>query len=119
MNTLRHMYVCLHLKKTLVRVISFTSFLLWKCMLTSWRWNQGPYIAGEKITSVDLSLAPKLYHLDVALGHFKKWTVPASLTHFHKYKEVYNFYTLLCTGCSFVFVFCVQQSDGFLACVPR
>ncbi|KAM3698151.1 hypothetical protein ACB098_06G167300 [Castanea mollissima] len=50
--------------------------------------THGPYIAGEKITSVDLSLAPKLYHLDVALGHFKKWTVPASLTHFHKYKEL-------------------------------
>ncbi|GMY08645.1 glutathione S-transferase DHAR2-like [Fagus crenata] len=48
----------------------------------------GPYIAGEKITAVDLSLAPKLYHLDVALGHFKKWSVPESLTHFHKYKEL-------------------------------
>jgi len=48
----------------------------------------GPYIAGEKITAVDLSLAPKLYHLDVALGHFKNWTVPENLTHFHKYKKL-------------------------------
>ncbi|XP_048326128.2 glutathione S-transferase DHAR2 isoform X2 [Ziziphus jujuba] len=47
----------------------------------------GPYVAGEKVTAVDLALAPKLYHLDVALGHFKKWTVPADLTHLHKYKE--------------------------------
>ena len=88
-------------------------------MPITWRWKQGLYIAGEKITSIDLSLAPKLYHLDVALGYFKKWTEPKSLTHFHKYKEVYNFYTLLCTGRSFVFVFCVQQSDGLLACMPR
>ncbi|KAB1217981.1 Glutathione S-transferase DHAR2 [Morella rubra] len=48
----------------------------------------GPYIAGEKITAVDLSLAPKLYHLDVALGHFKNWTVPENLTHFHNYKKL-------------------------------
>ncbi|KDP46078.1 hypothetical protein JCGZ_06589 [Jatropha curcas] len=47
----------------------------------------GPFIAGEKISAVDLSLAPKLYHLDVALGHFKKWTVPENLTHFHSYKK--------------------------------
>ncbi|KAF5467230.1 hypothetical protein F2P56_017077 [Juglans regia] len=48
----------------------------------------GPYVAGEKITAVDLSLAPKLFHLEVALGHFKNWTVPESLTHFHNYKKL-------------------------------
>ncbi|XP_042968383.1 glutathione S-transferase DHAR2-like [Carya illinoinensis] len=48
----------------------------------------GPYVAGEKMTAVDLSLAPKLYHLEVALGHFKNWTVPESLTHFHIYKKL-------------------------------
>ncbi|PON75328.1 S-crystallin [Parasponia andersonii] len=48
----------------------------------------GPYVAGEKISAVDLSLAPKLHHLDVALEHFKKWTVPAELTHFHNYKNL-------------------------------
>ncbi|KAL5569154.1 hypothetical protein UlMin_025729 [Ulmus minor] len=48
----------------------------------------GPYIAGEKVTAADLSLAPKLYHLDVALEHFKKWTVPAELTHYHNYKKL-------------------------------
>ncbi|KAB2598184.1 glutathione S-transferase DHAR2-like [Pyrus ussuriensis x Pyrus communis] len=48
----------------------------------------GPYIAGEKVTAADLSLAPKLYHLKVALGHFKKWTVPADLAHYHKYTEL-------------------------------
>nr|TKS17713.1 dehydroascorbate reductase [Populus alba] len=45
----------------------------------------GPFIAGEKITAVDLSLAPKLYHLEVALGHFKNWTIPDNLTHVLNY----------------------------------
>ncbi|KAK9283356.1 hypothetical protein L1049_011598 [Liquidambar formosana] len=48
----------------------------------------GPYINGENITAVDLSLAPKLYHLEVALGHFKNWTVPESLTHVHNYMKL-------------------------------
>ncbi|KAK0593153.1 hypothetical protein LWI29_031966 [Acer saccharum] len=50
--------------------------------------NGGPFIAGEKITAVDLSLVPKLYHLKIALGHFKKWSVPESLTHVHNYIKV-------------------------------
>ncbi|PWA35974.1 dehydroascorbate reductase 2 [Artemisia annua] len=51
----------------------------------------GPYVNGRKKTAVDLSLAPKLYHLEVALGHFKKWTVPETLTHVHMYtKSLYN-----------------------------
>ncbi|XP_061372224.1 glutathione S-transferase DHAR2-like [Gastrolobium bilobum] len=48
----------------------------------------GPYVAGEKVTAVDLSLAPKLYHLVVALDHFKKWTIPENLAHVHKYVEL-------------------------------
>ncbi|OMO89829.1 hypothetical protein CCACVL1_07610 [Corchorus capsularis] len=47
----------------------------------------GPYIAGEKITAADLSLGPKLYHLEIALGHFKKWTVPENLTCVHNYMK--------------------------------
>lgn len=47
---------------------------------------------GEKITAVDLSLAPKLYHLEVTLAHFKKWTVPESLTHVHNYTKVCYFF---------------------------
>lgn len=49
---------------------------------------QGPYVNGANICSVDLSLAPKLYHLEVALGHFKKWSVPESLSHVRKYMKV-------------------------------
>ncbi|PWA96549.1 glutathione S-transferase DHAR2 [Artemisia annua] len=50
--------------------------------------NHGPYVSGEKLTSVDLRLAPKLHHLVVALGHYKKWTVPKSLTYMHNYTEL-------------------------------
>ncbi|CAG7893585.1 unnamed protein product [Brassica rapa] len=45
----------------------------------------GPFVAGEKLTAVDLSLAPKLYHLEMALGHYKKWSVPESLTNIRSY----------------------------------
>ncbi|KAJ1400197.1 Thioredoxin-like superfamily [Sesbania bispinosa] len=48
----------------------------------------GPYVAGAKVTAVDLSLAPKLYHLVVALGHFKNWTIPESLTHVNNYTKL-------------------------------
>ncbi|KAK1321722.1 Glutathione S-transferase DHAR2 [Acorus calamus] len=47
----------------------------------------GPYVNGENVSAVDLSLAPKLYHLEVALGHFKKWTVPEDLAHVHAYMK--------------------------------
>nr|BAJ23959.1 dehydroascorbate reductase [Malpighia glabra] len=47
----------------------------------------GPFVAGERVTAVDLSLAPKLYHLEIALGHFKKWTVPESLSHVRNYMK--------------------------------
>ncbi|GJT49232.1 dehydroascorbate reductase 2 [Tanacetum coccineum] len=49
--------------------------------------KHGPYVNGGKITAVDLSLATKLYHLGVALGHFKKWTLPITLTRVHKYTK--------------------------------
>lgn len=47
----------------------------------------GPYINGANISAVDLSLAPKLYHLQVALEHFKGWKVPETLTSVHAYTE--------------------------------
>ncbi|KAL7588190.1 hypothetical protein Lser_V15G36296 [Lactuca serriola] len=49
--------------------------------------NHGPYVNGEKITAVDLSLAPMLYQLVVALPHFKNWTIPESLIHVHNYTK--------------------------------
>jgi len=49
--------------------------------------DNGPFINGEKISAVDISLAPKLYHLKVALAHFKKWSVPEELTYVRDYME--------------------------------
>jgi glutathione S-transferase len=46
-----------------------------------------PFIAGEKVTAVDLALAPKLYHMKIALPHYKKWSVPAELTNLISYIE--------------------------------
>ena len=66
--------------------------------LTWLRHGQGPYVAGEKVTAVDLSLAPKLYHLVVALGHFKKWSIPETLAHVHNYTKVWScFLQCLCS----------------------
>lgn len=49
--------------------------------------HSGPFVAGEKVTAVDLSLAPKLYHLEVALGHYKNWSVPENLTNVRNYAK--------------------------------
>ena len=49
---------------------------------------QKPFIAGEKVTAADLALAPKLYHLKIALSHYKKWSVPEELTNLRSYIEV-------------------------------
>ncbi|KAJ6820121.1 glutathione S-transferase DHAR2-like [Iris pallida] len=48
----------------------------------------GPYVAGENISAVDLSLAPKLYHLETALDHFKGWKIPEDLTYVHAYLKL-------------------------------
>ncbi|KAL6011228.1 hypothetical protein ACLOJK_001673 [Asimina triloba] len=48
----------------------------------------GPFVAGEKVTAVDLSLAPKLYHLEITLEHFKNWSVPKDLVHVQNYLEL-------------------------------
>lgn len=47
-----------------------------------------PYINGANISAVDLSLAPKLYHLEVALDYFKKWAVPESMPYVKNYMNV-------------------------------
>ncbi|KAG2313341.1 hypothetical protein Bca4012_027905 [Brassica carinata] len=49
--------------------------------------HAGPFVAGVKLTGVDLSLAPKLYHLEIALGHYKKWSVPESLANVRSYSN--------------------------------
>ncbi|WVZ95917.1 hypothetical protein U9M48_041623 [Paspalum notatum var. saurae] len=47
----------------------------------------GPYINGENVSAADLSLGPKLFHLQVALEHFKGWKIPESLTSVHAYTK--------------------------------
>ncbi|KAJ4869605.1 hypothetical protein Rs2_48833 [Raphanus sativus] len=49
--------------------------------------ENGPNINREKISAADLSLAPKLYHMKIALGHFKNWSVPDSLPSLKSYME--------------------------------
>lgn len=50
--------------------------------------DNGPFIDGDKISASDLSLAPKLFHMQVALGHYKKWSLPNNLTDLKSYIEV-------------------------------
>ncbi|TKY47401.1 Glutathione S-transferase DHAR3 [Spatholobus suberectus] len=49
--------------------------------------ENGPFINGNEISAADLSLGPKLYHLEIVLGHYKKWTVPESLTSLKSYMK--------------------------------
>ncbi|XP_068659152.1 probable glutathione S-transferase DHAR2, chloroplastic [Aristolochia californica] len=49
--------------------------------------DNGPFINGKDISAADLSLAPKLYHMDIALGHYKKWSVPDSLPYVKSYMK--------------------------------
>ncbi|KAD7478536.1 hypothetical protein R6Q59_007970 [Mikania micrantha] len=49
--------------------------------------ENGPFINGKDISAADLSLGPKLYHLEIALGHYKKWSVPDSLSYLKSYMK--------------------------------
>ncbi|KAL3521025.1 hypothetical protein ACH5RR_019174 [Cinchona calisaya] len=50
--------------------------------------SDGPYVNGEKISAVDLSLAPKPYHIEIPLEHFKGWKIPENLIHLHNYLKL-------------------------------
>ncbi|WOL16279.1 hypothetical protein Cni_G25066 [Canna indica] len=50
--------------------------------------DHGPYVNGANISAVDLSLAPKLFHLVTTLDHFKGWKVPESFTCVHAYMNL-------------------------------
>ncbi|PON42798.1 S-crystallin [Parasponia andersonii] len=49
--------------------------------------DNGPFINGKDVSAVDLSLGPKLYHLEIALGHYKNWSVPDSLPYVQSYTK--------------------------------
>ncbi|XP_030536691.1 glutathione S-transferase DHAR3, chloroplastic isoform X1 [Rhodamnia argentea] len=50
--------------------------------------ENGPFINGKEISAADLSLGPKLYHMEIALGHYKNWSVPDSLPYVKSYMLV-------------------------------
>ncbi|KAK9682345.1 hypothetical protein RND81_10G066700 [Saponaria officinalis] len=49
--------------------------------------ENGPFIGGKQVCAADLSLGPKLYHIDIALGHYKNWSVPESLSYVKSYMK--------------------------------
>ncbi|WOK96177.1 glutathione S-transferase DHAR3, chloroplastic [Canna indica] len=49
--------------------------------------DNGPFINCDKISAADLSLGPKLYHLEIVLGHYKNWSVPESLAYVRNYMK--------------------------------
>lgn len=49
--------------------------------------ENGPFINGEDVSAADLSLGPKLYHLEIALGHYKNWSVPDNLPNVKSYMK--------------------------------
>ncbi|KAM7268094.1 hypothetical protein ACFE04_010260 [Oxalis oulophora] len=49
--------------------------------------DNGPFINGEKVSAADLALGPKLYHLEIALGHYKNWSVPDTLPYVKSYMK--------------------------------
>uniref|UniRef100_A0A2K2ARZ4 glutathione transferase n=1 Tax=Populus trichocarpa TaxID=3694 RepID=A0A2K2ARZ4_POPTR len=42
----------------------------------------------QKVSAADMALGPKLYHLEIALGHCKNWLVPESLPHVKSHMKV-------------------------------
>ncbi|AQK83386.1 Glutathione S-transferase DHAR3 chloroplastic [Zea mays] len=50
--------------------------------------DNGPFINGGIISAADLSLGPKLYHMEITLGHYKNWSVPDSLSYVKTYMKV-------------------------------
>ncbi|XP_050374522.1 glutathione S-transferase DHAR3, chloroplastic [Argentina anserina] len=51
----------------------------------------GPFVNGDQVCSVDLSLAPKMHHMEIALGHFKSWSVADSLPYVKSYiKSIFS-----------------------------
>uniref|UniRef100_A0A0D6QZ45 GST N-terminal domain-containing protein n=2 Tax=Araucaria cunninghamii TaxID=56994 RepID=A0A0D6QZ45_ARACU len=47
----------------------------------------GPFINGTDVCAADLSLAPKLFHMETALGHFRSWSVPEEFTYVNNYTK--------------------------------
>lgn len=42
--------------------------------------SPGPFLGGKAFSAADCALLPKLHHATIVLGHYKKWTIPDSMT---------------------------------------
>ena len=51
---------------------------------------RGPWFGGSHIDAVDCMLAPRLFHMQVALSAFKKWTLPEKYPYLIKYMKQLN-----------------------------
>ncbi|XAR73531.1 Glutathione dehydrogenase (ascorbate) [Bertholletia excelsa] len=49
--------------------------------------ENGPFVNGKGVSAADLTLGPKLYHMEIALGHYKNWSVPDSLPYLKSYMK--------------------------------
>lgn len=51
--------------------------------------NGGPYIGGTSPCATDMLIMPRLYHISIALPHFRNWSIPAKYEMIHKYMEAF------------------------------
>ncbi|GMH26290.1 hypothetical protein Nepgr_028133 [Nepenthes gracilis] len=49
--------------------------------------ENGPFVNGKEVSAADLSLSPKLHHMEIALSHYKNWSVPDSLPYLKTYMK--------------------------------
>lgn len=105
MNTLRHMYACLHLKNTLVRVVSFALFLLWKFTLISWRMKSGAIYCWGEDNCCWFEFGTKAVPSRRGSWSLQELDCPRKLNSFPQVQEGMQLLFTLLTGCSFVLVF--------------
>lgn len=97
-------------------VLTFIVLLHWWIMFI-----KGPLINGDKVSAADLSLGPKLYHLQIALGHYKNWSVPDDLLNVKSYMKVCDHAIILSILTSFltsvlIWATVTCHSDNFVPC---
>ncbi|CAK0781401.1 hypothetical protein CVIRNUC_005364 [Coccomyxa viridis] len=49
--------------------------------------GRSPFLGGERPNAVDCMIAPRLYHIEVAMKELKGWEIPSSLTSLHEYMK--------------------------------
>jgi glutathione dehydrogenase/transferase len=49
----------------------------------------GPFVGGDAPCATDVSLMPKLYHMTIALKHFRGWELPGSFTAIKAYMDAF------------------------------